>query len=110
MIIHERIGEVNEIPENHGNGMTHIRQSSTDPSLFRCSPCPCHLEVRVDTATSFVDTFKAKFAKPKVGNVGGDAVGGVQKKRILKDISADFPAGTLTKIIGGSGSRKSPSP
>ena len=64
-----------------------------------------NLEVEVDVATSFVDTLKARFVKSKVGDVEGDAVSRVRKK-ILKDVSADFPPGTLTAIIGGSGSGK----
>ena len=62
--------------------------------------------VEVDVAVSFVDTFKAKCTKSKVGDVEGDVVAGVQRKRILKDVSADFPAGTLTAVLGGSGSGK----
>ena len=64
-----------------------------------------NLEVEVDVAASFVDTLKARFTKSKVGDVEGDAAGGGRKK-ILKNVSADFPAGTLTAIIGGSGSGK----
>ena len=65
-----------------------------------------NLGVEVDVAVSFMDAFKAKYTKPKVGDVEGDAVAGVQRKKILRDVSADFPAGTLTAIIGGSGSGK----
>lgn len=65
-----------------------------------------NLEVEVDIAASFVDTLKAKFTKSKVGDVEGDAVGGVRRKKILMDVSANFPLGTLTAIIGGSGSGK----
>jgi ABC-type glutathione transport system ATPase component len=64
------------------------------------------LEVEVDVATSFGDTFKARFAKPRVDDVEGGAVGGVRRKKILKGVSTDFPAGSLTAIIGGSGSGK----
>ena len=64
------------------------------------------LGVEVDIVASFVDTLKAKLTKFKVGDVeGGDVVGGTRKK-ILKDFSGVFPAGTLTAIIGGSGSGK----
>ena len=56
----------------------------------------------MEIVASFADNFKARFAKSKVGDVEGD----VRRKRILKDVSADFPAGTLTAIIGGSGSGK----
>jgi ABC-type multidrug transport system fused ATPase/permease subunit len=65
-----------------------------------------NLEVEVDIATSLVDRLKVKFAKPEVDDVEGDAVGGPRCKKVLKDVSADFPAGTLTAIIGGSGSGK----
>ena len=65
-----------------------------------------NLEVEVDVAAPFVDTLKAKFTRSKVGDVEGGAAGGVRRKNILKDVSADFPAGTLTAIIGGSGSGK----
>ena len=64
------------------------------------------LGVEVDIVASFVDTLKAKLTKFKVGDVeGGDVVGGTRRK-ILKDFSGVFPAGTLTAIIGGSGSGK----
>ena len=65
-----------------------------------------HLEVEVEVASSFADALKARFTKSKAGDVEGGAVGGTQRKMILKDVSADFPAGTLTAIIGGSGSGK----
>jgi len=65
-----------------------------------------NLEVEVDVAASFVDTLKAKFIKSEVGNAEGGTVDGIRRKKILKDVSADFPAGTLTAIIGGSGSGK----
>ena len=64
-----------------------------------------NLEVEVDVVPSFVDTLKAKFTKSKVGDVEGDAVGRVRRK-ILKGVSGNFPAGTLTAIMGGSGSGK----
>jgi hypothetical protein len=51
-----------------------------------------NLEVEVDVAAFFVDTLKAKFTKSKVGDVEGDAVGRVRRKKILKDVSANFPA------------------
>ena len=62
-----------------------------------------NLQVEASVATSFFDTLKTKCTKPKVGDVEG---GTVRRKRILNDVSADFPAGTLTAIIGGSGSGK----
>lgn len=65
-----------------------------------------NLEVEVDIATSLVDRLKVKFAKSKVDDVEGGAVNGPRRKKVLKDVSADFPAGTLTAIIGGSGSGK----
>ena len=65
-----------------------------------------HLEVEVEVASSFADALKARFTKSKAGDVEGGAVGGAQRKKILKDVSADFPAGTLSAIIGGSGSGK----
>ena len=65
-----------------------------------------NLEVEVDIAGPFVDSLKAKFTRSKLGDVEGGAVGGVRRKKILNDVSADFPAGTLTAIVGGSGSGK----
>ena len=65
-----------------------------------------NLQVEVEVASSFADTLKARFTKSEAGDVEGGAVGGAQRKKILKDVSADFPAGTLTAIIGGSGSGK----
>lgn len=70
--------------------------------------CPANitvrnLEVEVDVASSFVDTLKAKFTNPKIDDLENN---GVRRKKILRDVSADFPAGTMTAIIGGSGSGK----
>ena len=65
-----------------------------------------NLEVEVGVAASFADTLKDKFTKTKVGDVEGGVVGGGQTKKILENVSADFPSGTLTAIIGGSGSGK----
>ena len=65
-----------------------------------------NLEVEVEVAAPFADTLKAKFTKPKVADVEGGAADNIRRKKILKDVSADFPAGTLTAIIGGSGSGK----
>ena len=62
-----------------------------------------NLDVDVDLATTFGDALKVKLKKPKVGDVEGDVV---RRKKILKDVSANFPAGSLTAIIGGSGSGK----
>ena len=64
------------------------------------------LHVEVDVVTSFVDTLKARFTKSKFGDIEGDPASRAQRKVILKNISADFPPGTLTAIIGGSGSGK----
>jgi len=64
-----------------------------------------NLGVEVHIVASVVDTIKAKFTKSKVGDVEGDVVGGTRRK-ILKDVSGVFPAGTLTAIIGASGSGK----
>jgi len=60
-----------------------------------------NLGVEVDIVASVVDTLKAKFTKSKVGDVEGRT-----RKKILKDVSGVFPAGTLTAIIGASGSGK----
>lgn len=65
-----------------------------------------NLEVEVDIATPFADALKAKFTRFKIGDGQGGEEGGVRRKKILKDVSANFPAGSLTAIIGGSGSGK----
>jgi ABC-type multidrug transport system fused ATPase/permease subunit len=65
-----------------------------------------NLGVEVDTVASFVDTLKAKFTKGRVDDVESGGVGRVRRKKILKHVSAEFPAGTLTAIIGASGSGK----
>ena len=113
IIVHERIGEVNvkdifsqKIMETEWHISDNHRQTLSFSDVHPAHITVRNLEVGVDTATSLVDTFKAKFAKPRVDDVEGGVVGGVQRKRILKDISANFPAGTLTAIVGGSGSGK----
>ena len=64
-----------------------------------------NIGVEVDAVTPFMDTFKAKFVRPKV-DAGGGVISGARRKKILKNLSMDFPEGTLTAIIGGSGSGK----
>jgi len=58
----------------------------------------------VDIAAPVVDMFNVRCTKPKVGDVEGDAVAGVRRKKILGGVSVDLPAGTLTAIIAGNGS------
>lgn len=54
--------------------------------------------VSVDVAISkgFMETFTRKSSDPEAANT----------KRILDDVSADFPRGSLVAIMGGSGSGK----
>ena len=63
-----------------------------------------NLDVDVELTTSFVNTLKTKFIKSD--DAENRAVGVTRGKKILRDVSADFPAGALTGIIGGSGSGK----
>jgi ABC-type glutathione transport system ATPase component len=87
------------ISDNHQQNLSFSDVRPTDITVR-------NLEVEVDVATSFVSTLKAKFTRSEVEDLeGGSSVGAIRKK-ILKEISADFPAGTLTAIIGGSGSGK----
>ena len=65
------------------------------PTLIPSTSPVRDFQVDVEVTASFADAFKAKFSKSKVGDVEG---GGNQRKRILKDVSADFPAGTLTAV------------
>lgn len=86
------------VPDNHRQTL-----SFTDVRLAGISVR--NLEVEVGIAPSFVDTLKARFTKSEVRDVEGGAADGARRK-ILKGVSADFPAGSLTAIIGGSGSGK----
>ena len=65
-----------------------------------------NLEVEVEVATLFADVLKAKFTGLEVVDMEGSEEGGVRRKKILKNGSADFPTGTLTAIIRVSGSGK----
>lgn len=65
------------------------------------------LEVEVEMALPIMDGMKDFFNKSKTpGDVEGAANGSDRRKKILNSISADFPRGTLSAIIGGSGSGK----
>lgn len=84
-------------PDNHQQNLSFSDVRPADITVR-------NLEVGLGVATSLVDTLKAKFTTPGVDVVG--SVVGRARKKILKDVSVDFPAGTLTAIIGGSGSGK----
>jgi len=60
------------------------------------------------TLPFFVDTFEAKCTKPKASDINGDAVAGVHRKIILRDVSADFPVGILTAVLGVAGAERYP--
>ena len=65
--------------------MEHLGQPQTNPFLLRCLPLDIivrNLGIEVDVAASFVDVFKSRFAKSKVGDLEGDAVGGVEHRNI----------------------------
>ena len=114
-IVQERIEEVDvekkgssfhEATETEWRVLDNHRQTLSFSDVHPADITVRNLEVEVDVATPLADTFKTKFIKSRVGDVEVDAVNGVRRKKILKDVSADFPAGTLTAIIGGSGSGK----
>ena len=109
-IVQEKIEEVNLDEEGLPPREWHIsdnhRQTLSFSDVYPVGITIRNLEVEVDVASSFVDAFKARFTKSKVGDLECDAVGGVRRKKILSDVSADFSPGTLTAIIGGSGSGK----
>jgi ABC-type glutathione transport system ATPase component len=58
------------------------------------------LGVQVDVDSSPVDVVKGWFTTAKVGD------NAARRKKILSSVSADFPRGSLSAIIGGSGSGK----
>lgn len=87
------------ISDNH-------RQTLSFSDVYPVDIIVRNLGVKVDVAASFVDAFKARFTKSKAGDLEGDAAGGVRRKKILNGVSANFSPGTLTAIIGGSGSGK----
>ena len=98
-LFHETVGVGWHISDDHRQNLSFSDVHPVDVAIR-------NLEVEVDVATPFADALKAKFIRFKVGDLEGGAVGGVRRKKILKDVSADFPAGTLNAIIGGSGSGK----
>ena len=98
-LFHETVETEWDVSDNH-------RQTLSFSDVHPANITVRNLEVEVDVAAPFVDTLKAKFTRSKVNDVEDDAVGAARRKKILKDVSADFPAGTLTAIIGGSGSGK----
>ena len=98
-LFHETVEAEWDVSDNH-------RQTLSFSDVHPANITVRNLEVEVDVAAPFVDTLKAKFTRSKVNDVEDDAVGAARRKKILKDVSADFPAGTLTAIIGGSGSGK----
>ena len=87
------------VPDNHQQNLSFSDVRPADITVR-------NLSVEVDVAASLEDALKAKFTKLRADDVESGAMGGARRKRILKDISADFPAGSLTAIIGGSGSGK----
>ena len=114
-IVQERIKEVDlkekgllsyEIVEVEQHALDDHQQNLSFSDVHPVDITVRNLEVEVNVIAPFVDTLKAKFTKSKVRDVEGGAIGGVRRKKILKDVSADFPPGTLTAIIGGSGSGK----
>ena len=77
-----------DLSDNHG-----ISLRAVDPVSVRLE----HLTVSVDESpTALARAFSKKKASPETNHV----------KTILDDISADMPSGSLTAIIGGSGSGK----
>ena len=96
---HETVGVEWHILDDHQQNLSFSNVHPVDITVRS-------VEVEVDVAAPFVDALKAKFTRSRVGDVEGRAVSGVRRKKILKDVSVDFPAGTLTAIIGGSGSGK----
>lgn len=79
--LRRREGRGFSAPRGHENGIAHLGQSPPSPM------CPAYI-------------------KSGVGDVECDTVGRVRRKKILGGVSADFLAGTLTAVIGGSGSGK----
>ena len=98
-------GEGSSPPETEWHVLDNHQQNLSFSDVRPADIAVRNLQVEVEVA-SFADTLKARFTKSEAGDVEGGAVGGAQRKKILKDVSADFPAGTLTAIIGGSGSGK----
>ena len=80
----------------------HIAENRQQDLSFDVHPANIavrNLGVEVDVVASFVNTLRAKLTKFEVGDVEG---GHVRRGKISEDVSADFPAGTLTAIIGSS--------
>lgn len=97
--LRQTMGAERFISDNHQQNLSFSDVRPADVTVRK-------LGVDVDVATSFTDTFKTRFTGSRVGDMENGAAGGVQRKKILTNVSADFPAGTLTAIIGGSGSGK----
>lgn len=67
---------------------------------------PVAVSVRGLTITVSEHSTLGKKKKKPNNNDGGEAPPKEKEKKILDAVSADFPAGELTAIIGGSGSGK----
>jgi ABC-type multidrug transport system fused ATPase/permease subunit len=67
---------------------------------------PVAVSVRGLTITVSAHSTLGKKKKKPNNNDGGEAPPEEKEKKILDAVSADFPAGELTAIIGGSGSGK----
>ena len=96
---HETTVEEWRVSDNHQRNLSFSDVCPADITVR-------NLEVQVDVASSFVDTLKGRFTSSKADDPEGDVVDRALRKKILKDVSTDFPAGTMTAIIGGSGSGK----
>lgn len=94
--------EIHALEEVDQIGLSH----SNDLTLPPIDPVAVHirdLSVEVDISPSPLETILRKFQRRKKPNLQSQET----TKCVLKDVSADMPPGSLTAIIGASGSGKS---
>jgi ABC-type multidrug transport system fused ATPase/permease subunit len=94
-----------DVPEIHGIQDLH-EQNMSFSAVQPVDVKVRNLQVQVNISSPILQTVKSWFNRPKVEDVEGQTNTSTNRKTILASVSSDFPVGTLSAIIGGSGSGK----